>query len=166
MRISHLTESSSDLRDWMEDNGWSYDSAGWLVHPRLPQLLSPSGLKYMGDVYCSGISDVDFCDFCNLHEMSALRRYLVAYPKLLTFASEAVQLAAVQRDGYSIQWIRNPSEAVQLAAVRQDGNAIQCIMDPSEQVQLAAVRQNHNVIQYIRSPSEAVRRAASEQTDT
>jgi len=43
-----------------------------------------------------------------------------------------VQLAAVRKDGYAIQFIKNPSEAVQLVAVRKDGYAITYIDNPSE----------------------------------
>jgi hypothetical protein len=48
------------------------------------------------------------------------------------------QIAAVQKDPYAIQYIKNPSEQVQIAAVKQDGYAIKYIKKPSEQVQLAA----------------------------
>jgi hypothetical protein len=41
---------------------------------------------------------------------------------------------------------------VQLAAVQQNGFAIQYVKNPSEQVQLAAVRQNPRTIRYIKNP--------------
>jgi hypothetical protein len=44
------------------------------------------------------------------------------------------------------------SEQVQLAAVQKDGFAIESIKNPSEQVQLAAVRQNPRAIRYIKNP--------------
>ena len=47
-------------------------------------------------------------------------------------------MAAVQRYGYAIYYIKNPSEEVQLAAVQQDGHAIEYIENPSEEVQLIA----------------------------
>ena len=84
-------------------------------------------------------------------------------PKLLNFASEAVQLAAVRQNGYAIQHIRDPSEAVQLAAVRQNGYVIRFIQNPSEAVKLSAVRQNGWAIQFIKNPSEEVKRAAVQQ---
>ncbi|CAI3959076.1 unnamed protein product, partial [Commensalibacter papalotli (ex Botero et al. 2024)] len=43
-------------------------------------------------------------------------------------------LEAVKNDGYSIQYIHNPSEAVQLEAVKNDGYSIQYIHNPSEAV--------------------------------
>jgi len=49
--------------------------------------------------------------------------------------SEAVQMAAVKKNGYAIEYIKNPSEAVQLAAVKQNGYAIQFIKNPSEAVE-------------------------------
>ena len=76
--------------------------------------------------------------------------------------TEAEQLAAVEQNGFAIQYIKNPSEQMQLAAVKQDGWAIRYINSPSEQVQLAAVRQNSWAIRYINSPSEQVQLAAVE----
>ena len=81
-------------------------------------------------------------------------------PDLLTFASEALQLAAVRKNGYAIYYIENPSEAVQLAAVRQDGAAIEYIGKPSKAVQLAAVQQHGGAICHIKNPSEEVQLAA------
>ena len=74
--------------------------------------------------------------------------------------SEALQLAAVQQDGWAIQSIENPSEAVKLAAVQEDGYAIRHIKNPSEAVQLAAVQRHGCAIKYIENPSEAVQLAA------
>ena len=77
--------------------------------------------------------------------------------------SEQLQLVAVKQDGLSIVDIKNPSEQVQLAAVKQDGLAIGFINNPSEQVQLAAVRQNCFAIEDINNPSEQVQLAAVKQ---
>jgi len=74
--------------------------------------------------------------------------------------SEKVQLAAVQKYGKAIQFIKNPSEQLQLAAVQQDGRAIQFIENPSEQLQLAAVQQSAAAILFIENPSEKVQLAA------
>jgi hypothetical protein len=73
------------------------------------------------------------------------------------------QLAAVQKDGNAISYIKNPSEQVQIAAVQQNGFAIRCIKNPSEQVQLAAVQQDGYAITYIKNPSEQVQLAAVQQ---
>ena len=40
------------------------------------------------------------------------------------------QLEAVKEDGFTIQYIHNPSEKVQIAAVRHYGDAIQFIHNP------------------------------------
>ena len=74
--------------------------------------------------------------------------------------SEQVQLAAVAHYGIVLRYIKNPSEQVQLAAVKQDGYAIRYIKNPSEQMQLAAVRQNGLAIVDIKNPSEQVKLAA------
>ena len=103
--------------------------------------------------------------------------------------TEAMQLAAVSRNGRSIAYIDNPSPDVQMAAVRNDyralgalmindieitpsveleavkqnGSAIQYIDSPSENVQLEAVKQNSLAIDYIDSPSENVQLEAVKQ---
>jgi len=80
--------------------------------------------------------------------------------KYLKNPSEAIQLAAVQQDGLAIKYLKNPSEAVQLAAVQNYGRAIRYLKNPSEAVQLAAVQKNGLVIEYIKTPTEAVQLAA------
>jgi hypothetical protein len=71
----------------------------------------------------------------------------------LNSATEEVQLAAVNQDGYSIKFIKNPSDQVQLAAVKQDGYSIKYIKNPSYEVQLAAVNQDGCAIKFIKNPS-------------
>ena len=41
------------------------------------------------------------------------------------YKTEKEQLEAVKEDGFTIQYIHNPSEKVQIAAVRHYGDAIQ-----------------------------------------
>ncbi len=67
--------------------------------------------------------------------------------------SEAVQLAAVNKEGCLIRHIKNPSEAVKEAAVNQNGRAFEYIKNPSEKVKFAAVNQNRTYI-YIENPTE------------
>ena len=55
------------------------------------------------------------------------------------------ELEKVQQDGYTIQYIKNPSMEVQLEAVRQNWRAIQNIKNPSEEVKLiAALSRDYN----------------------
>ena len=82
--------------------------------------------------------------------------------------SETDQVAAVNKNGYVIEFIKNPSEKVQIAAVNKNGSAIYHIIQkgiiPSEDVQLAAVNENVDAILYIIEkgiiPSEDVQLAA------
>ena len=80
----------------------------------------------------------------------------------LTFDEENIteeeKLEVIKQDGYSIQYIKNPSEKVQLEAVKQDGHSIKYIKNPSESVQLEAVKKNGSSIAYINNPSEAVKK--------
>ena len=71
------------------------------------------------------------------------------------YRTEEEQLAAFKQNGYTIQYINNPSEKVQIAAVRQTGWAIEFINTPSEKVQLEAIKHHPYAIQYINNPSEA-----------
>ena len=70
---------------------------------------------------------------------------------------EKFQLEAVSQDGFSIEYIKNPSEEIKLEAVRDSGYAIEYIDNPSEQLQLEAVRQNGNAIKYIDNPSSYIK---------
>ena len=81
-------------------------------------------------------------------------------PKYNTLAK---QLAAVQKYGDAIQYIKDPSEVVQLASVSQYGYAIKFIDNPSEEVQLAAVQKNRFAIKYIPNPSINVQLEAVKQ---
>jgi hypothetical protein len=74
--------------------------------------------------------------------------------------TDADQLAAVQRNGLAIQWIKNPSDTVQLAAVKKDVGAIKHIENPSDTVQLSAVQQNGLAIEYIENPTPEMQLAA------
>ena len=91
--------------------------------------------------------------------MDAVERdgYAIVYIK---DPSEAMQMVSVNERGNFIEYIENPSEAVQLAAVNQNGYAIEHINDPSEAAQLAAVNKYTDAIQYINDPSEAAQLAA------
>ena len=84
--------------------------------------------------------------------------------------SETDQLAAVNKNGTAIEYIKNPSEDVQLAAVNKNGTAIYNIIkkgiNPSEEVQLAAVNKYSYAIEYIENPSEDVQLAAVNKSGT
>lgn len=78
----------------------------------------------------------------------------------------AMQIAALKRDGYAIRNIDNPSEQLQLLAVKQNGNAISEIENPTEAVKLAAVTNDGNAINYISNPSDELKLAALRQNGT
>ena len=143
----------------MQDHGWK---------PRGDVLVSPDDenvsiaknrkMYYRGTPTRTKYSDRNYKMLLRFEENAA--KLCKKSPELLNFASEAVQLAAVQQYGAAIQHIRNPSEAVQLAAVQQDWHAIRYIEKPSEALKLAAVQQYGYAIGYITNPSEAVQLAA------
>ena len=58
----------------------------------------------------------------------------------------------VQRNGFVIQYIKEPSEEVQRLAVQQNGFVIKYIKEPSEEVRRLAVQQNGHAIKYIKEP--------------
>jgi len=95
-----------------------------------------------------------------VNELRMLNENFEDLYKDLDNATEEEQLAAVNQDGYEIQYIDNPSEAVQLAAVQNCGNILKFIDNPSEAVQLAAVNIYSGAIRLIKNPTEAVKVAA------
>ena len=110
-------------------------------------------------------------DYNEQEKILYLYQQLMILPKYdkdgkLLPVSETDQVAAVNRNGYAIQYIKNPSEKVQVAAVNQNGFAIYNIIkkgiNPSEDVQLAAVNQNVYAIEDIPNPSEKVKQLARE----
>ena len=81
----------------------------------------------------------------------------------IKYPTKEMQLEAVKRDGYSIQFILNPDKEVQLAAVERNGQSIQYIFNPDKEIQLAAVKQNGSSIQFIPNPSKEVQLATVKQ---
>ncbi len=81
--------------------------------------------------------------------------------------TEAVKIHAVQRSGTAFYQIENPSEAVKMAAVKRNGEILEAIENPSEAIQLAAVTENGRSIQYLYdkgiTPSNEVQIAAIKQ---
>ena len=146
----------------MQDHGWK---------PRGDVLVSPDDenvsiaknrkMYYRGTPTRTKYSDRNYKMLLRFEENAA--KLCKKSPELLNFASEAVQLAAVQQTAWAIEGIEDPSEAVQLAAVRRNGYAIEHINNPSEAVQLAAVQNSGEAIYYINNPSEAVQLAAVQQ---
>ena len=74
--------------------------------------------------------------------------------------SPKMQMAAVEKDGGSIQYIKNPSPEVQMAAVRQDGWSIKFITNPTPEMQMAAVKTAPALIGYIKNPTPEAQLAA------
>ena len=119
----------------------------------------------------------DYQEFLNkryqMNEQVKLEKYKLICEKLAAKESivneateEEEQLAAVNKDGYAIEYIKNPSEEVQLAAVNKNGYAIRDIKNPTEKVQLAAINQNDDAFKYIKNPSEKVQLAAVNKNGT
>ena len=92
-------------------------------------------------------------------QLKAVKKYGY-YIQYIENPSEEVQLEAVKQNGYSIRYIENPSEKLQLEAVKENGWAIEYIKNPSEELQLEAVKQNGSAIDYIENPSEEVKKLA------
>ncbi len=69
--------------------------------------------------------------------------------------SKQEQIKFVKRDGYNIQYIKNPSIEVQIAAIKQYSLSIRFIDDPCQEAQLMAIKRNVYNIRKIAKPSEA-----------
>jgi hypothetical protein len=86
--------------------------------------------------------------------------------KYINNPSEAVQLAAVKRDPFSIYWI-NATEKVQLAAIDISPSCIAFIKNQTEKTKLKAIERIPACIRDIDNPSEemqliAIRRLISD----
>jgi hypothetical protein len=144
--------SSSAVWNWLiRKLGYDIviDRGGGIIHDNEPTqglIVNPAGTFSLA------------ARIINHGEEALMRRQLKS-----PYHSEAVQLAAVRKNGYAIDHIKNPSEAVQLAAVRRNISAIQYIKNPTEAVQLDAVQRLARVIEYIENPTEAVQLAAVRQ---
>lgn len=79
------------------------------------------------------------------------------------YATRAVELAAVHREGPSIWYVKDEdqTEALQLIAVRQNPESIRWIRQPkSDAIVLEAIGADPSLIQYVKNPSRAVQLAA------
>jgi hypothetical protein len=148
----------------LKENGPEIDAM-----PYLTDTLAPAITGRVADMLCARYPWMS-ADFWASATDSDVVRMVGENPRRLLplaiqhgRASEAMQMVAVQQDGYNIKLIRNPSEAVQMVAVQQDGGAVQLIKNPSEAVQMAAVLNWSLFIEYIENPSEAVQMAAVQQ---
>jgi len=113
----------------MQDHGW-IPRDGILVSPDDARItVSGNCCMYWCGVDTSyRYTDANYAELLRFERDSEVQtRWCSRSVLLLRFASEVVQLAAVQRDGYAIQHIENPSEAVKLAAVRQNAWLISVI---------------------------------------
>ncbi|WP_044269804.1 hypothetical protein [Bacteroides timonensis] len=76
------------------------------------------------------------------------------------FIKDMILLGKLQKEGWRIMDIENPTERQQLAAVRNHVNYIVYIKEPTEKVQLAVVKEWPSLLQYIKNPTEKVQREA------
>ncbi len=76
--------------------------------------------------------------------------------------SEKVQLAAVEKDFYSLEFIKNPTEKVQMSVITRNPTMIELIKNPTEKVQLATIQSNSSLIRLMVNPTEKVQLAAIE----
>ena len=59
-------------------------------------------------------------------------------------------LAAVEQDGYALQYVEKQTEAICLEAVKQNGYALQYVREQTEAICLAAVKQDGNALLYVK----------------
>lgn len=67
-----------------------------------------------------------------------------------------MQIKTVQKSGYAIKHINNPSKKAQLLAVKNSPYFIQYIKNPTEEIQLLAVSEVPALISNIKNPTERV----------
>jgi hypothetical protein len=162
-RLDKALTNSSALQELLKREWKSNPSGDSLVSPddAVIDVRHDGKLRYRGVNAGVYYTDADYAQLLRFESDPKVQKtWCIRCSELLKFASEAVQLAGVQKNGNTIYFIKNPSEAVQLAAVRQNGPAIRFIQDPSEAVKLAAVKHEGWAIRRIQDPSEEVKLAA------
>ena len=163
MKVRHLFEGDEFFWESIQDHGEWEPRGDRLVSTRDPRIsVSRDRRMYYRDIYTRlDYADAEYTELLRFDSDPEVQdRWCSRSIGLLRYASEAVQLAAVQENGYAIGFIENPSEEIKIATVQMHNWAIKYIKNPSEAVQLAAVLENGNAIQHIENPSEAVKRAA------
>ena len=73
---------------------------------------------------------------------------------------DAVQIEAVSKNGFMIEYIEYPSEPVQLRAIFDSPEAIQHIEYPAESVQLYVMKHNPKLFKLIKNPTDKVKAMA------
>lgn len=76
------------------------------------------------------------------------------------FIKNMILLGKLQKEGWRIMNIEDPTERQQMAAVKNHVNNIIYIKEPTEKVQLAVVKEWPSLFQYIKNPTEKVAREA------
>lgn len=76
------------------------------------------------------------------------------------FIKNMILLGKLQKEGWRIMDIENPTERQQMAAVKSHVNNIVYIKEPTEKVQLAVVKEWPSLFQHIKNPTEKVEREA------
>lgn len=74
--------------------------------------------------------------------------------------TETVQIEAIEKNPFSLQYIDNPSEKVQVEAMKRSPNTINLIKEPCEKALLIVIEQKGENILHIKNPSEKVQLAA------
>lgn len=68
-------------------------------------------------------------------------------------SDENVLIETVKNDPGAIRYIEKPSEAVQLAAIQKNGCAIEFIINPTQAILIEAVKRCPTALRYIKNPS-------------
>lgn len=69
-------------------------------------------------------------------------------------------LAAVEKNGYAIEYVINQTTELCLAAVKQNGYALQHVKEQTKDICLAAVKQNGFALQYVITQTQEIYLAA------
>lgn len=76
------------------------------------------------------------------------------------FIKNMILLNKLQKEGWHIRDIQNPTEKQQMAAIKHEATNIMYIKEPTEKVQLAVVKERSSLFQYIKNPTEKVEKEA------
>ena len=69
--------------------------------------------------------------------------------RLIRKWTQEESIAAVQQNGYTLQYVHNQTEAICIAAVQQNGYTLRYVHNQTDAICIAAVKQNGYALQYV-----------------
>jgi hypothetical protein len=92
--------------------------------------------------------------------ITAIRNSYYLFEYIINNQTEAICLAAVQKSGLELEYVKDQTEAICLVAAQQNGLALEYVNDQTEAICLAAVQEDGLALIYVKDQTEAICLAA------